>query len=149
MWWKSQVSLYTYPVWQGFSFIHLWLACRLQKVFAISGRLWSDCADAQADLSLCWSHKSYCRFCHGWVICLTWWQTRRWIRCRVWCWKETWSDSCPPWYRGWCILSCYLTNSNREITYRFVTTWIRSILCKVTLFWKICVLCASENISTF
>ena len=25
-------------------------------------RLWSDCADAQADLSLCWSHKSKCRF---------------------------------------------------------------------------------------
>ena len=28
-------------------------------------RLWSDCADAQADLSLRWSHKSYCRFCHA------------------------------------------------------------------------------------
>ena len=26
-------------------------------------RCWSDCADAQADLSLCWLHKSYCRFC--------------------------------------------------------------------------------------
>ena len=26
-------------------------------------RLWSNCADAQADLSLRWSHKSYCRFC--------------------------------------------------------------------------------------
>ena len=26
-------------------------------------RLWSDCADAQADQNLCWSHKSYCRFC--------------------------------------------------------------------------------------
>ena len=26
-------------------------------------RLWSDCADAQSDLSLRWSHKSYCRFC--------------------------------------------------------------------------------------
>ena len=28
-------------------------------------RLWSDCADAQADLSLRWSHKSYCRFCRA------------------------------------------------------------------------------------
>ena len=28
-------------------------------------RLWSDCADAQSDLSLCWSHKSYCRFYHA------------------------------------------------------------------------------------
>ena len=27
--------------------------------------LWSDCADAQADLSLCLSHKSYCRFCRA------------------------------------------------------------------------------------
>ena len=25
-------------------------------------RLWSDCASAQSDLSLRWSHKSYCRF---------------------------------------------------------------------------------------
>ena len=28
-------------------------------------KLWSDCMDAQADLSLCWWHKSYCRFCHA------------------------------------------------------------------------------------
>ena len=26
-------------------------------------RFWSDCADAQADLSLRWSHKTHCRFC--------------------------------------------------------------------------------------
>ena len=26
-------------------------------------RLWSDCADAQSDLSLHWLYKSYCRFC--------------------------------------------------------------------------------------
>ena len=28
-------------------------------------RLWSACADAQADLSLRWSHKSYCRLCRA------------------------------------------------------------------------------------
>ena len=28
-------------------------------------RLWSDYEDAQADLSLHWSHKSYCRFCQA------------------------------------------------------------------------------------
>ena len=28
-------------------------------------RLWSDCADAQADQSLRWSHKSYYRFCRA------------------------------------------------------------------------------------
>ena len=27
-------------------------------------RLWSDWADAQADLSLCWAHMSFCWFCH-------------------------------------------------------------------------------------
>ena len=26
-------------------------------------RLWSDCADAQADLSLCWAQMSFCWFC--------------------------------------------------------------------------------------
>ena len=24
--------------------------------------------DVQADLSLCWLHKSYCGFCHDWLI---------------------------------------------------------------------------------
>ena len=28
-------------------------------------RLGSDCANAQADLSLRWLHKSYCRFCRA------------------------------------------------------------------------------------
>ena len=27
-------------------------------------RLWSDWADAQADLSLCWAHRAFCWFCH-------------------------------------------------------------------------------------
>ena len=35
-------------------------------------RLWSDCVDAQADLSPRWLHKSYCRFCrslaHLWTV---------------------------------------------------------------------------------
>ena len=38
-------------------------------------RLWSDWADAQADLSLCWAQRSFCWFCHevaklSWVISL-------------------------------------------------------------------------------
>ena len=28
-------------------------------------RLWSDWVDTQADLSLCWAHMSFCRFCHA------------------------------------------------------------------------------------
>ena len=34
------------------------------KVFSCGQRrLWSDWADAQADLSLCWAHRSFCWFC--------------------------------------------------------------------------------------
>ena len=51
-------------------------------------RLWLDWANAQADLSLHWSQKSYCRFCHalahimfsglgGSVGCAVWLETRR------------------------------------------------------------------------
>ena len=29
------------------------------------GRLWSDWADAQADLSLRWAHRLFCWFCHA------------------------------------------------------------------------------------
>ena len=29
------------------------------------GRLWSDWADAQIDLSLRWAHRSFCLFCHA------------------------------------------------------------------------------------
>ena len=28
---------------------------------------WSDCADAQGDLSLCWARRSFCWFCHATV----------------------------------------------------------------------------------
>ena len=61
---KTQTSRYIHPVWQEFSFIPL----LINSPKAVEGtcdqrRLWSDCADAQSDLSLCWSHKSYCRFC--------------------------------------------------------------------------------------
>ena len=53
----TQISLYSYPVWQRFSYIPLRIARRLQKAHANSGD--SD----QADLR--WSHKSYCRFCRA------------------------------------------------------------------------------------
>ena len=31
----------------------------------VDGKDWSDCMDVQADLSLCWAHLSFCRFCHA------------------------------------------------------------------------------------
>ena len=41
----------------------------LDRLEAVEGtcnqqRLWSNYVDAQADMNLHWSHKSYCRFCH-------------------------------------------------------------------------------------
>ena len=33
---KTQISLYIHQVWQGFSFIPLWIALRLRKAHAIS-----------------------------------------------------------------------------------------------------------------
>ena len=44
---------------------------------------WSDWADAQADLSLCWAHRSICWFCHAaahlWfhAFCSSTWYRRR------------------------------------------------------------------------
>ena len=45
-------------------------AVRMKKHWVLSyplsalWRLWSDWADAQADLSLCWAHRSFSWFCH-------------------------------------------------------------------------------------
>ena len=45
-------------------------AVRIKKAWVLSypmnaqWRLWSDWADAQADLSLCWAHMPFCWFCH-------------------------------------------------------------------------------------
>ena len=48
----------------------LWLAKDPVLLHADS-KDWSDWAHAQADLSLCWAHKSFCWFCHAQVqICL-------------------------------------------------------------------------------
>ena len=51
------------PVWSVF-------AVRMKKAWVLSypvsaqQRHWSDWADAQADLSLRWAHRSFCWFCH-------------------------------------------------------------------------------------
>ena len=46
------------------SFIALWIAPEAVEGTCDQRRVRSDCADAQSDLSLRWSHKSYCRFYH-------------------------------------------------------------------------------------
>ena len=45
-------------------------AVRMKKAWVLSyllsaQQLWSDWANAQADLSLRWAHRSYCWFCHA------------------------------------------------------------------------------------
>ena len=37
---------------------------RLEKAHTVAKTL-IDCMDVQADLSLCWLHMYYCRFCHA------------------------------------------------------------------------------------
>ena len=36
----------------------------LSYILSRQRRFWSDWADAQADLSLCWAHRTFCWFCH-------------------------------------------------------------------------------------
>ena len=60
---KTQISLGIHPVWSV-------LVVCMKKPWVLSyplsaqRRLWSDWADAQADLSLRWAHKPFCWFCH-------------------------------------------------------------------------------------
>ena len=57
---KMQNSLGICPVWSESSKLcALWVAKESRFL-----RLWSDWADAQADLSLGWVHSSFCCFCH-------------------------------------------------------------------------------------
>ena len=64
---KTQISLGIRPVWSVF-------AVRIKKVGVLSyplsaqRRLWSDWADAQADLSLRWAHTHFVGFVMSWLI---------------------------------------------------------------------------------
>ena len=57
---KTQISLGIRPVWSESS-LSAW-----RKLGSLNAqrRLWSDWADAQADLSLRWAHMPFCWFCH-------------------------------------------------------------------------------------
>ena len=60
---QTQISLGIRPVWSVFT-------VRIKKHWVLNyplstlWRLWSDWANAQADLSLCWTQRSFCWFCH-------------------------------------------------------------------------------------
>ena len=45
--------------------VHMKKAWVLSYSLSAQLRLWSDWADAQADLSLCWAHMSFCWFCYA------------------------------------------------------------------------------------
>ena len=60
---KTQISLGICPVWSESSVCTIWVVKDLMLLHADSERLWSDWADAQADLNLCWAHRSFCWFC--------------------------------------------------------------------------------------
>ena len=59
---KTQISL-------GIHSVDIHLCCMHEKALCpwlsqeAQGRLWSDWMDAQANLSLCWEHRSFCLFC--------------------------------------------------------------------------------------
>ena len=58
---KTQISLGIRPVWSESDLKQNWV---LSYPLSTQRRLWSDWADAQADLSLRWAQKSFCWFCH-------------------------------------------------------------------------------------
>ena len=60
---KTQISLGICPVWSESLLCTQWVVKDLSFLHADS-KDWSDCVDAQADLSLRWNHMPFCWFCH-------------------------------------------------------------------------------------
>ena len=58
---KTLISLGIRPVWSVFS-VHMKKAWVLSYLLSTQWRLWSDWADAQADLSLHWAHSHFVGF---------------------------------------------------------------------------------------
>ena len=52
------------PGWSESSLCTQWVA-KDPRFLHADGEDWSDWADAQADLSLRWTHRSFCWFCHA------------------------------------------------------------------------------------
>ena len=60
---KTLISLGICPVWSESSLCTQWVAKELSFLHA-DREDWLDWVDTQADLSLCWVHMPFCRFCH-------------------------------------------------------------------------------------
>ena len=61
---KAQIRLGIRPVWSESSLFAWRKLGSLATHLSTQRRLWSDWANAQADLSLRWAHKSFCWFRH-------------------------------------------------------------------------------------
>ena len=61
---KTQISLGIRPVWSD-SLLSSYRSSGSLATHEVHREDWSDCADAQADLILCWVHRSFCWFCHA------------------------------------------------------------------------------------
>ena len=61
---KTQISLGIHPVGSESS-MSVWSNLGSSATHWTNREDWSDWADAQADLSLCWVHKSFCWCCHA------------------------------------------------------------------------------------
>ena len=61
---KPQIRLSICPVWSESS-LSTWRSIGSLAIHKVHSEDWSDWADSQADLSLCWAHSSYCLFCHA------------------------------------------------------------------------------------
>ena len=60
---KTRISLGIYPVLSESS-LSTWRNIGPSATHWAHCEDWSDWADTQADLSLCWEHRSFCWFCH-------------------------------------------------------------------------------------
>ena len=63
---KTQISLGIRPVWSVFN-VCIKKAWVLRYALSAQRRLWSDWADAQADLSLRWAHSHFVGFAMRWL----------------------------------------------------------------------------------
>ena len=100
---KTQISLGVCPVWSVFA-VAMNKAWVLSYPLRAQQRLWSDLVDAQADLSLCWTHKS-CHFVGFVMLRLKWTLYLLWVCTSYglhiltwtlgWSWGEHW------WIQEW------------------------------------------------
>ena len=61
---KTQINLGIRPVWSE-SLLSAWRNHKFLASHWAHSDNWSDRANAQADLSLRWAHRSFCWFCHA------------------------------------------------------------------------------------